>query len=57
MYWFGVTCSSGSVTQINLYDNSLSGSIPSELGNLADLTTLNLSNNSLSGVIPSELGI
>jgi hypothetical protein len=54
--WFGVTCSSGSVTQINLYDNSLSGSIPSELGNLADLNTLNLSNNSLSGVIPSELG-
>ena len=60
--WFGVTCSSGSVTQINLYDNSLSGSIPAELGNLADLTTLNLSNpflhdgNSLSGSIPSELG-
>ncbi|MDC1119549.1 leucine-rich repeat domain-containing protein [Gammaproteobacteria bacterium] len=60
--WFGVTCSSGSVTQINLYDNSLSGSIPAELGNLVDLTTLNLSNpflhdgNSLSGSIPSELG-
>jgi Leucine-rich repeat (LRR) protein len=34
----------------------LSGSIPSELGNLANLETLRLSNNQLSGSIPTELG-
>jgi hypothetical protein len=54
--WFGVTCSSGSVAQIVLNGNSLSGSIPSELGNLSNLTYLHLGSNSLTGTIPSELG-
>lgn len=54
--WYGVTCSSGSVSRIGLYRNSLSGSIPAELGNLTNLTTLYLYDNSLSGSIPAELG-
>ena len=37
-------------------DNQLTGSIPSELGNLTDLTILDLYGNQLSGPIPSELG-
>ena len=36
--------------------NQLSGAIPPELGNLANLTVLGLSFNQLSGAIPSELG-
>ena len=51
-----VTCLSASVTQLSLMSNSLTGTIPSELGNLTNLTWLNLSRNSLSGGIPGELG-
>ena len=36
--WWGVTCSSGRVTELNLgYRNQLSGFIPAELGNLTSL--------------------
>jgi hypothetical protein len=55
-HWYGVTCSSGFVSRILLPYNSLSGSIPAELGNLTNLINLNLSNNSLTGGIPAELG-
>ena len=37
-------------------DWGLSGSIPSELGNLDNLDTLSLYDNQLSESIPSELG-
>ena len=55
-HWYGVTCSSGFVSRILLPYNSLSGSIPAELGNITNLINLNLSNNSLTGGIPAELG-
>ena len=35
--WFGVTCSSGIVTLLNLTNNSLNGTIPREIGNLTGL--------------------
>ena len=53
--WYVVTCSSGLVSSLNLGFNSLSGSIPAELGDLRSLTSLYLTYNSLSG-IPAELG-
>jgi uncharacterized repeat protein (TIGR01451 family) len=46
----------GNITQIDLINLGISGTIPPELGNLADLEILNLSQNQLSGNIPSELG-
>ena len=39
-----------------LFSNTLSGSIPAELGNLKNLTSLDLGSNTLSGSIPAELG-
>ena len=56
--WDGVTTDGtpSRVTQLNLYDNELSGSIPRALGNLSNLTRLSLSHNDLTGSIPSELG-
>ena len=54
--WYGVSCASGHVTQLNLSSNQLSGGIPPELGNLASLQGLYLYNNQLSGSIPPQLG-
>ena len=56
--WFGITTDVGntSVTQINLRNNQLTGSIPPEIGNLSSLQSLSLHRNQLSGDIPSELG-
>ena len=54
--WYGITCSSGSISVIQLNTNLLSGEIPSKLGNLTNLIKLNFFDNSLSGSIPAELG-
>ena len=55
--WHGVTTDAdGRVTWLALGGNQLSGSIPPELGNLANLTWLALYGNQLSGSIPPELG-
>lgn len=54
--WIGVHCSEGNVTTLELQNNNLSGSIPSELAELPYLTDLLLSENRLAGSIPAELG-
>ncbi|MYB05906.1 MAG: hypothetical protein F4Y24_06090, partial [Gemmatimonadetes bacterium] len=66
--WYGVsTDGSGRVVRLDLsgrWDreaqvytpHGLSGPIPPELGNLANLTQLNLEHNQLAGPIPAELG-
>ena len=55
--WHGVTVSpQNRVTRLELTNNRLTGSIPSELGDLSNLQRLFLNNNQLSGSIPSELG-
>ena len=38
--WFGVTCSNNSVSRLSFWQNQLTGTIPSELGNLTNLTYL-----------------
>ena len=51
--WYGVnTDSNGRVTRIDLSNNNLTGSIPSELDNLTNLLILYLDHNNLSGSIP-----
>ena len=55
--WHGVsTHGYGRVGGLHLGGNQLSGEIPSELGNLANLIELGLSQNQLSGEIPRQLG-
>ena len=41
---------------VRLSDNQLTGEIPTELGNLANLQSLSLWGNQLTGEIPTELG-
>ena len=53
--WHGVTTSKGGVTELDLRKNQLSGPIPPELANLANLTWLDLGVNELTGPIPAEL--
>lgn len=54
--WYGVYCDAGHVVQLSLENNQLSGTIPSELGNLLELKWLYFQENQLSGTIPSTLG-
>jgi Leucine-rich repeat (LRR) protein len=54
--WYGVSCTAGHVSSLNLSSNQLSGTIPMQLSYLTELQTLNLSSNQISGTIPKELG-
>ena len=55
--WHGVsTDEDGSVTELDLPANNLSGHIPPEIGHLVELTFLHLTSNRLTGTVPSELG-
>ncbi|XP_059446985.1 receptor-like kinase TMK4 [Corylus avellana] len=51
--WKNVNCDGGRVTSINLASQSLSGTLPSNLGSLTQLTSLSLQGNSFSGPLPS----
>ncbi|KAL3815614.1 hypothetical protein ACHAXA_007146 [Cyclostephanos tholiformis] len=53
--WYGVTCDlKGRVVELNLSSNRVTGTLPIELGQLAELSVLDLSNNALTGTIPPE---
>ena len=55
--WHGVeTDGEGRVTSLELRENGLAGSLPSEIGDLAALESLDLGGNGLTGPIPPELG-
>ncbi len=55
--WDGVkTDDEDRVVHLSIDSNWLSGEIPPELGNLANLTELYLQENQLSGCVPPELG-
>ena len=55
--WHGVVVDRrGSVSELNLFANNLSGTLIPEIGELTALTKLNLGANYLTGVIPPEVG-
>ena len=56
--WYGIKIDTTSqrVLSINLYQDSLSGQIPSSLGNLNFLDWIILSKNNLTGSIPNSIG-
>ena len=54
--WYGVGCTAGHVTSLVLSYNGLSGSLPSELADLAGLQVLQVDSNHLTGSVPAELG-
>ena len=55
--WYGVTTdAAGRVTSLNLRSNNLTGSLPTEIGNLTALRFLYLYGNSgLTGPVPAEM--
>eukprot|EP01084_Bolivina_argentea_P031859 58955_1 len=52
---YGIICTNSTVTEIKLSNNSLSGTIPSTIGNLTQLMRLFLADNLLSGTIPISI--
>ncbi len=54
--WQGITVSNGRVTQLNISNMNLTGTIAPDLGALCALEFLGLSSNQLTGSIPEELG-
>ena len=56
--WFGLGGGivNGRITSILLYENNLSGIIPTSIGNLTGLQTLDIHGNKIGGKIPDVLG-
>ena len=54
--WQGISIADNRVVEVDTFNLGLAGSIPSELGSLANLQELRLGWNELTGPIPPELG-
>ncbi len=55
--WFGITCTTGNVTAIDLRGNNLAGTLPDTINALTFLRSLNLNASQLSGTIPILTGL
>jgi len=55
--WDGLSASSDKIVKMQLNQNDLCGTIPTEIGLLTDLTDIRLHKNSLTGTIPTQVGM
>lgn len=54
--WYGVTVGNlNHVSELNLYQNNLTGTLPDAIGNLTQVVSMTLAGNHLSGTIPRSL--
>jgi len=53
--WYGITCQDSTVTNIDLEENNLVGTIPPEIGCMSDLLDLRLHRNGLTGSLPAAI--
>ena len=53
--WYGITVKDSSVIAIELSRNHISGQLPNDIGQFANLEILNLSDNDISGELPDSL--
>ena len=53
--WYGIRCFQGTVADIILPTNNLTGTLPPEMADLSNLLTLNLRSNNLTGTLPLHL--
>ena len=54
--WHGVGLTGDRVTSIGLNNNSLSGKVPTEIGNLPALSKLSIGHNAIGDTLPRQLG-
>ena len=54
--WNGITVSGNKVVELDLAYNNLTGTLPSEIGDLEHLEFLSFWENSISGILPTEIG-
>jgi Leucine-rich repeat (LRR) protein len=54
--WYEVSVIDGHVISLDMDNNSIKGTISTEIGNLTNLQYLGLANNQLTGNIPTEIG-
>lgn len=55
--WYGITCDVNNelITEIELHQNGLSGTLPPEIGDFSSLTRLELTINTISMNLPTEI--
>lgn len=53
--WFGITCTNGNITTVNMEKMGLNGTISPDFSSLKSLQRLVLADNNLTGTIPQEL--
>jgi hypothetical protein len=52
--WDGITCTDGEVTEIDLADKGLEGTLPNDIGKIQSLSSITLVGNGYKGPVPAS---